>query len=112
MANNVYEFKIKIYKKEGYDWATKSIMYSIGSDSETVFFSKGVTYNLIDGKIVKSKLSKISNLLLTKAFLTVIGLDKSTFLTYYITGYYIFTFLVIFKVFIPTTFPAEGNWVI
>lgn len=52
------EVKIKIYKKEGYDWATKSIIYSIGSDSETVFFSKGITYNLVDGKIVKSKLSK------------------------------------------------------
>jgi hypothetical protein len=52
------EVKIKIYKKDGYDWANKSIMYSSGSDSETVFFSKAITYNLVDGKIVKSKLSK------------------------------------------------------
>lgn len=51
------EVKIKIYKKEGYDWATKSVLYSIGSETETVFFSKAITYNLVNGKIVKTKLN-------------------------------------------------------
>jgi hypothetical protein len=53
------ETKIKIYKKEGYDWANKSIaFYSPGEDNERVEFSKAVSYNLVDGKIVKAKLQK------------------------------------------------------
>jgi Domain of Unknown Function with PDB structure (DUF3857)/Transglutaminase-like superfamily len=53
------ETKIKIYKKEGYDWANKSIaFYSPGEDNERVEFSKAVSYNLVDGKIVKTKLQK------------------------------------------------------
>lgn len=53
------EVKIKIYKKEGYDWATKSVAYSIGngSNNEIVTFSKANTYNLVNGKIIKSKLN-------------------------------------------------------
>lgn len=51
------EVKIKIYKKEGYDWATKAVSYQIGSSSETVNFSKANTYNLVNGKIVKTKLT-------------------------------------------------------
>jgi hypothetical protein len=51
------EVKIKIYKKEGYDWATKSVSYSIGSQNESVSFSKAITYNLVNGKIVKTKLN-------------------------------------------------------
>ncbi|MES2862871.1 MAG: DUF3857 domain-containing protein [Bacteroidota bacterium] len=53
------EVKIKIYKKEGYDWATKKVMYSIGngSNNESVSFSKANTFNLVNGKIVKTKLS-------------------------------------------------------
>lgn len=51
------EVKIKIYKKEGYDWANKSVTYSIGSQNETVSFNKTITYNLENGKIVKTKLN-------------------------------------------------------
>jgi hypothetical protein len=49
--------RIKIYKKEGYDWANKAVSYYIGSNAkETVFFSDAITYNLINGKIEKVKL--------------------------------------------------------
>jgi hypothetical protein len=49
--------RIKIYKKEGYDWANKAVSYYIGSNAkETVFFSDAITYNLINGKIEKIKL--------------------------------------------------------
>lgn len=51
------EVKIKIYKKEGYDWATKEITYQIGANDEVVIFSKANTYNLVNGKIVKTKLN-------------------------------------------------------
>ncbi|MDR6966336.1 hypothetical protein J2X31_000329 [Flavobacterium arsenatis] len=51
------ETRIKIYKKEGYDWANKSIRYYIGATpNERVSFSKAVAYNLVDGKIEKTKL--------------------------------------------------------
>jgi len=49
--------KIKIYKKEGYGNASHSYnYYTGGSPSETVTFSKAITYNLVDGKIQKAKL--------------------------------------------------------
>lgn len=50
--------KIKIYKKEGYDLANKSIRYYIGSSSsrEKVNVSDAVTYNLVGGKVEKTKL--------------------------------------------------------
>lgn len=49
--------RIKIYKKEGYDWANKAVRYYIGNNAkETVFISDAITYNLIDGKIEKTKL--------------------------------------------------------
>ena len=51
--------KIKIYKKEGYDYANQSVRYytiNTGS-SEKVNVSKAVTYNLVNGKIEKTKLS-------------------------------------------------------
>lgn len=53
------DIKIKIYKKEGYDWATKEISYQIGANSnrEVVNFSKAITYNLVNGKVVKTKLN-------------------------------------------------------
>lgn len=51
------ETRIKIYKKEGYDWASKAIEYYTGSSPvEKVSYSKAVTYNLVDGKIEKTKL--------------------------------------------------------
>lgn len=51
------ETKIKIYTKEGYDWANKVIsFYSHDSEKETVDISKAVTYNLEGGSIKKTKL--------------------------------------------------------
>lgn len=51
------EMKIKIYSKEGYEWANKAIAYySSDSERESVSISKAVTYNLVDGAIKKTKL--------------------------------------------------------
>jgi transglutaminase-like putative cysteine protease len=49
--------RIKIYKKEGYDWANQKVRYYLGNNSkENVSFTDAVTYNLADGKIEKTKL--------------------------------------------------------
>jgi hypothetical protein len=50
--------RIKIYKKEGYDWANKEVRFLSGSGTikEAVTFSDAVTYNLVAGKIEKTKL--------------------------------------------------------
>lgn len=50
--------KIKIYKKEGYDWANHATYYYLRDTGakETVDYSSAVTYNLVDGKIEKTKL--------------------------------------------------------
>lgn len=51
------EMKIKIYTKEGYSWANKSVQYYIAENpTESVDFSKAITYNLENGKIEKIKL--------------------------------------------------------
>lgn len=51
------EVKIKIYTKEGYDWANKIIpYYSTAGAKEMVDISKAATYNLVDGAIKKTKL--------------------------------------------------------
>ena len=51
------ETRIKIYKKDGYDWANKSVEHYTGSNPiEKISFSKALTYNLVDGKIEKAKL--------------------------------------------------------
>lgn len=53
----VVDVKIKIYKKEGYDWANKSVRFYVSSTfDEDVSFSKAVTYNLNNGQIEKTKL--------------------------------------------------------
>jgi hypothetical protein len=50
------EVKIKIYKKEGLNWANKEIAYYIGGqDNESVLINKAMTYNLVNGKIEKTK---------------------------------------------------------
>ncbi|MFN3753236.1 DUF3857 domain-containing protein [Flavobacterium sp.] len=52
-----FKIKIKIYKKEGYEWANHSIGYYTGSNGrDKLNFSNAVTYNLVNGKIEKSKL--------------------------------------------------------
>ncbi|MCD0470302.1 DUF3857 domain-containing protein [Flavobacterium sp. JAS] len=51
------ETRIKIYKKEGYDWANQKVWYyNQSSFKERVFFTDAVTYNLVNGKIEKTKL--------------------------------------------------------
>ncbi|MDG2432859.1 DUF3857 domain-containing protein [Flavobacterium sp.] len=57
VMNTEVKVRIKIYKKEGYDWANKSLRYYIGSGAaEKLSFSDAVTYNLVNGKIEKTKL--------------------------------------------------------
>lgn len=49
--------RIKIYKKEGYDWANQEVRYYlVNKFNESVSFSDAVTYNLVNGKIEKTKL--------------------------------------------------------
>ncbi|SFB04160.1 protein of unknown function [Flavobacterium swingsii] len=49
--------RVKIYKKEGYEWANKAVSFYVGnSPEESVDFSKAVTYNLVNGAIEKTKL--------------------------------------------------------
>lgn len=56
LTTNV-QTKIKIYKKEGYDWANKSVRYYIGGNTkEGVSFKNEATYNLVGGKVEKTKL--------------------------------------------------------
>lgn len=56
-TTTVVQAKIKIYKKEGYEWANKAIQYYIPSTMrESVSFDDAVTYNLVAGKIEKTKL--------------------------------------------------------
>jgi len=51
------ETRIKIYKKEGYSWVTHKVWYYNNSNiSEKVSFNDAVTYNLVGGKIEKTKL--------------------------------------------------------
>lgn len=52
------EARVKIYKKEGYDWANQSVVYYIGDNNsrEKVDFSDVNTFNLVNGKIEKTKL--------------------------------------------------------
>lgn len=53
--------KIKIYKKEGLNWANVSVpFYNVTQQRETVTFSDTYTYNLINGKVVKTKLKNES----------------------------------------------------
>ncbi|MBG6112097.1 hypothetical protein IWX84_002993 [Flavobacterium sp. CG_9.10] len=49
--------RIKIYKKEGYNWANQQVNFvKVNSIKETVDFTDAVTYNLVEGKIEKTKL--------------------------------------------------------
>lgn len=50
--------RIKIYKMVGYDWANQSVTYYIGNNDsrEKVDFSEVSTFNLVNGKIEKTKL--------------------------------------------------------
>lgn len=55
-----YEYRIKIYKKEGLSWANFEVPYYVGYEDmnkDMVKFSNGVTYNLENGTVVKTKLN-------------------------------------------------------
>jgi transglutaminase-like putative cysteine protease len=53
----VVQTRIKIYKKEGYEWANQEVQYYLdNSYNENVSFSDAYTYNLVNGKIEKTKL--------------------------------------------------------
>ncbi|MFP9112677.1 DUF3857 domain-containing protein [Flavobacterium sp. RHBU_3] len=57
VATTEVDMKIKIYNKDGYAYANKIVgLYYVDSDSESVDFSKAYTYNLVNGKIEKTKL--------------------------------------------------------
>ena len=52
--------RIKIYKKEGSDWANFTLPYYVGYENyndDVVKFSNAATYNLENGSIVKTKLN-------------------------------------------------------
>ncbi|WP_373055487.1 transglutaminase domain-containing protein [Zunongwangia sp. H14] len=56
LVTDVYE-RIKIYKKDGFNWATKEITgYQNGSDREKITNIKGYTYNMVEGKLEDEKL--------------------------------------------------------
>jgi hypothetical protein len=56
-AVTVVQTRIKIYKKEGYNWANQEVPYHLDSSlNENVSFSDAYTYNLVGGKIEKIKL--------------------------------------------------------
>lgn len=48
--------KIKIYKKDGYKYANFEQSYYTGTNADRVSFSDAATYNLVDGKVEKTKL--------------------------------------------------------
>jgi hypothetical protein len=53
------QVRLKIYSQEGFDYASEQIsLYGGGSTGEKASNLKGVTYNLVNGEIVKSKLDK------------------------------------------------------
>lgn len=57
-VTDVYK-RIKIYNKEGFDWATEEVLLrDNGSKRETVNNLKAVTYTLVNGKIEETKLKK------------------------------------------------------
>ncbi|MEC7265714.1 MAG: DUF3857 domain-containing protein, partial [Bacteroidota bacterium] len=50
-------YRIKIYNKDGFDWATLEVpLYAANSDEEKISGVKGFTFNLEDGKVVSEKL--------------------------------------------------------
>ncbi len=58
LHTEVFE-RVKIYTKQGFDWATKKeVIYKHGKDREEMSSIKGVTYNLEGGSIQKTKLKK------------------------------------------------------
>ena len=48
--------KIKIYKKEGYEYANVAVPYYSGGQMVRLFFEDAATYNLVEGKVERTKL--------------------------------------------------------
>jgi hypothetical protein len=62
--NTENTFKIKIYKKEGLKWANYKVPFRVGyekGNNDMLEFSDCMTYNLENGKIVKTKLNSEGN---------------------------------------------------
>jgi hypothetical protein len=60
VMNHEFTYRIKIYKKEGLDWATFEVPYYIGYENlndDYLSFYDAVTYNIENGAIVKTKLN-------------------------------------------------------
>ncbi len=58
LITDVHE-RVKIYNKDGFDWATKEITtYKDGGTSEGISGLKAYTYNVVDGKLVEEKLHR------------------------------------------------------
>ncbi len=54
-----HHYRIKIYNKDGFDWATKIVnLYQGSSDNENLSGLKAYTYNLEGGEIIETKLNK------------------------------------------------------
>ena len=62
--NHEIAYRIKIYKKEGLKWATWEVPYYTGYknfNDDSIIFDDAVTYNIVDGAIVKTKLNSEGN---------------------------------------------------
>src|SRR5690606_15734582 len=58
LVTDVYE-RIKIYNKEGFNWASKELLYYKNlRNEEKITGLKASTYNVIDGKLIVEKLKK------------------------------------------------------
>jgi hypothetical protein len=60
VLNRVIEAKIKIYKKEGYEFANHEFPIYAGGKKEFNYITHAITYNLVNGKIEKTKLKNES----------------------------------------------------
>ena len=57
VVNTKVKTKIKIYKKEAYELANKIVRYYVGGNvKERLTFKDAATYNLVNGKVEKTKL--------------------------------------------------------
>ena len=55
LITEVHE-RVKLYAKEGFDYGTKNeYLYTSGGNDEKIIGIKGLTYELVDGKIIKYK---------------------------------------------------------
>lgn len=58
LVTDVHE-RIKIYNKEGFDWATRELNYHQNNNAkEEIVGLKAYTYNIVDGKLEEEKLRK------------------------------------------------------